>query len=128
MTKTNAGRFFEDYTLGDVIRHAVPRTVAEGERALYTALYPQRFALHSSDAFALWSGLDGSPMDDLITFHVVFGKTVADISLTDLASLIDKALVQRIPANRRRAGLAGAGCAARRRTEAAGAGGALAGR
>lgn len=87
MSKTNPGRFFEDYTTGEVIRHAVPRTVAEGERALYTALYPQRFALHSSDLFALNCGLDGSPMDDLITFHTVFGKTVPDISLNAIANL-----------------------------------------
>ncbi|CTQ49003.1 MaoC family dehydratase [Jannaschia donghaensis] len=86
-SKTNPGRFFEDYTVGDVIRHAVPRTLAEGERAMYTALYPQRFALHSSDAFALWCGLDGSPMDDLITFHTVFGKTVPDVSLNAIANL-----------------------------------------
>ena len=38
MTKTNPGRFFEDYAVGQTIRHAVPRTVAEGERALYHAL------------------------------------------------------------------------------------------
>ncbi len=87
MTKTNPGRFFEDYSIGQTIRHAVPRTVAEGERALYTALYPQRFAVASSDAFALECGLDGSPMDDLITFHTVFGKTVPDISLNAVANL-----------------------------------------
>ncbi|MGB3688333.1 MAG: MaoC family dehydratase [Jannaschia helgolandensis] len=87
MTKTNPGRFFEDYTIGQTIRHAVPRTVAEGERALYTALYPQRFAVASSDAFALECGLDGSPIDDLITFHTVFGKTVPDISLNAVANL-----------------------------------------
>ncbi|WP_179378238.1 MaoC family dehydratase [Jannaschia marina] len=87
MSKTNPGRFFEDYTLGETIHHAVPRTLAEGERALYTALYPQRFALQSSDAFALDCGLDGAPMDDLITFHTVFGKTVPDISLNAVANL-----------------------------------------
>ena len=87
MSKTNAGRFFEDYKLGEVIRHAVPRTVAEGERALYHALYPARHALYSSDAFAGDCGLDGSPLDDLITFHVVFGKTVPDISLNAVANL-----------------------------------------
>ncbi|MEL7182254.1 MAG: MaoC family dehydratase [Pseudomonadota bacterium] len=87
MTKTNPGRFFEDYRVGDVLHHAVPRTVAEGERALYHALYPQRFALSSSDAFALRCGLDGSPMDDLITFHTVFGKTVPDVSLNAVANL-----------------------------------------
>ena len=50
--KTNPGRFFEDYRLGEVIFHAVPRTVKGGERALYHALYPSRFALASSDEFA----------------------------------------------------------------------------
>ncbi|GHE98105.1 mesaconyl-CoA hydratase [Aliiroseovarius zhejiangensis] len=87
MAKTNPGRFFEDYKLGDVIHHAVPRTVAEGERALYHALYPARHALYSSDEFAGNCGLDGSPIDDLIAFHIVFGKTVPDISLNAVANL-----------------------------------------
>lgn len=87
MTKTNPGRFFEDYRVGQVIRHAVPRTVAEGERALYHALYPARHALYSSDEFAATCGLDGSPMDDLLAFHIVFGKTVPDISLNAVANL-----------------------------------------
>ncbi len=87
MSKTNPGRFFEDYKVGQVIRHAVPRTVAEGERALYHALYPARHALYSSDEFAHASGLESSPMDDLIAFHIVFGKTVPDISLNAVANL-----------------------------------------
>jgi len=87
MGKTNPGRFFEDYAVGDVIRHAVPRTVAEGERALYHALYPARHALYSSDEFAGNCGLEGSPLDDLIAFHVVFGKTVPDVSLNAVANL-----------------------------------------
>ncbi|MDQ1900012.1 MaoC family dehydratase [Paracoccus sp. WLY502] len=87
MTKTNPGRFFEDYQVGQVIRHAVPRTIAEGERALYHALYPARHALYSSDEFASSCGLESSPMDDLLAFHVVFGKTVPDISLNAVANL-----------------------------------------
>ena len=86
--KTNAGRFFEDYALGQVIDHATPRTIGTGERALYHALYPMRHALYSSDEFAKSCGLSrGSPMDDLMAFHVVFGKTVPDISLNALANL-----------------------------------------
>ena len=87
MSKTNPGRFFEDYRIGEIIPHAVPRTVSGGERALYHALYPARHALHSSDEFARACGLDGSPMDDLIAFHLVFGKTVPDISLNAVANL-----------------------------------------
>ena len=85
--KTNPGRFFEDYRVGQVIRHAVPRTLSGGERALYHALYPARGALYSSDEFARASGLAASPMEDLIVFHTVFGKTVPDISLNAVANL-----------------------------------------
>ena len=85
--KTNPGRFFEDYRLGEVIVHAVPRTLSGGERALYHALYPVRHALYSSDEFARGCGLAAAPMDDLIAFHTVFGKTVPDISLNAVANL-----------------------------------------
>ncbi|MEM1077296.1 MAG: MaoC family dehydratase [Pseudomonadota bacterium] len=87
MAKTNAGRFFEDYALGQVLTHAVPRTVSGGERALYHMLYPARHALYSSDAFAQASGLSASPLDDMAAFHIVFGKTVPDISLNAVANL-----------------------------------------
>ena len=87
MTKTNPGRFFEDYSVGQVIQHAVPRTVGAGERALYHALYPARHALYSSDAFAQSCGLPASPLDNLAAFHVVFGKTVPDVSLNAVANL-----------------------------------------
>lgn len=87
MSKTNMGRFFEDYRIGQVIEHAVPRTVSGGERALYHALYPARGALYSSDEFARGCGLAQSPVDDLIAFHIVFGKSVPDISLNAVANL-----------------------------------------
>ncbi|BBU57916.1 mesaconyl-CoA hydratase [Mameliella alba] len=87
MAKTNPGRFFEDYTVGEVIDHAVPRTVSGGERALYHALYPMRHALYSSDEFARTCGLPAAPIDDLAAFHIVFGKTVPDVSLNAVANL-----------------------------------------
>ena len=87
MTKTSTGRFFEDYCVGQVIPHAVPRTVSGGERALYHALYPARHALYSSDDFARACGLPQSPIDDLAAFHLVFGKTVPDISINAVANL-----------------------------------------
>ncbi|WP_170438478.1 MaoC family dehydratase [Ruegeria arenilitoris] len=87
MAKTNPGRFFEDYSIGQVLHHAVPRTVTVGERALYHALYPARHALYSSDEFAQSCGLPQGPIDDLAAFHVVFGKTVPDISLNAVANL-----------------------------------------
>ena len=85
--KTNAGNFFEDFHLGQKIAHATPRTLTHGDAALYAALYGSRFALQSSDIFAQEVGLPRSPLDDLLVFHTVFGKTVPDISLNAVANL-----------------------------------------
>ncbi len=87
MSKTDPGRFFEDFRVGQVLIHATPRTVTAGDVALYTALYGPRFSLFSSDEFARASGLAAAPVDPLVAFHVVFGKTVPDISLNAVANL-----------------------------------------
>ncbi|MEX0809482.1 MAG: MaoC family dehydratase [Dongiaceae bacterium] len=85
--KTDPGRYFEDFRLGERIVHAVPRTLSEGDVALYIALTGSRFALHSSDAFAQSLGLPQAPIDDVLVFHIVFGRTVPDVSLNAIANL-----------------------------------------
>lgn len=86
-SKAKSGNFFEDFKIGQVLVHATPRTVTIGDVALYNGLYGPRFAVQSSDAFAQGLGYPRSPVDDLIAFHVVFGKTVPDISLNAIANL-----------------------------------------
>ena len=86
-TKTNPGNYFEDFKFGQVLTHATPRTVTVGDAALYMSLYGPRFAVQSSDAFAKAIGYPQAPLDDLLAFHVVFGKTVPDISLNAIANL-----------------------------------------
>jgi 2-methylfumaryl-CoA hydratase len=85
--KANPGNFFEDFRLGQEIRHATPRTVTTGDAALYVGLTGSRFALHSSDEFARALGFERAPIDDLLVFHIVFGKTVPDVSLNAIANL-----------------------------------------
>jgi 2-methylfumaryl-CoA hydratase len=87
MTKSNPGNFFEDFRPGQRIAHATPRTLSEGDASLYTALTGSRYALLSSDAFARDCGLPRAPIDPLLVFHTVFGKTVPDISLNAVANL-----------------------------------------
>ena len=87
MTKSSAGNFFEDFRLGQDIHHATPRTVTVGDQSLYVALTGSRFALHSSAPFAAALGYAAAPLDDLLAFHIVFGKTVPDISLNAIANL-----------------------------------------
>jgi 2-methylfumaryl-CoA hydratase len=85
--KTNRGNFFENFHVGQRIVHATPRTITEGDVALHTALYGSRFALHSSCEFARSLGFPRAPIDDLLAFHLVFGKTVPDISMNAIANL-----------------------------------------
>jgi len=85
--KTDPGRHFEDFRIGETIRHATPRTISAGDTALYTALYGSRFAVQSAESFAGAIGYPAAPADDLLVFHVVFGKSVPDISLNAVANL-----------------------------------------
>jgi 2-methylfumaryl-CoA hydratase len=87
MTKTSAGNFFEDFHIGQVLRHATPRTITAGDVALYNGIFGPRFAVQSSDAFARAIGYPRAPVDDLLVFHVVFGKTVPDVSINAVANL-----------------------------------------
>ena len=73
-----AGNFFEDFRLGQEFRHAPPRTVTEADATLYAALYGSRFPLHGARTFAKKLGFAETPLDDLLVFHVVFGKSVPD--------------------------------------------------
>ncbi|MEX0923572.1 MAG: MaoC family dehydratase [Rhodovibrionaceae bacterium] len=81
------GNAFEDFTLGQVFRHATPRSLSEADQALYIALTGSRFAPQCSRTFAEALGLPGQPLDDLLVFHIVFGRSVADISLNAVANL-----------------------------------------
>jgi 2-methylfumaryl-CoA hydratase len=85
--KTSPGNFFEDFTLGQRLPHSPPRTVTTGDVALYTALFGPRFALNSSDPFAAALGLPAAPLDSILVFHMVFGRTVAEVSRNAIANL-----------------------------------------
>lgn len=86
-TKINAGRFFEDFTFNDVIHHATPRTITAGDCAIYIALYGARQPLFCAEPFAQSLGYKTTPVDDLLAFHIAFGKTVQDISVNAVANL-----------------------------------------
>src|SRR3990172_3918011 len=85
--KTTTGNFFEDFQVGQVFHHAVPRTVSEGDLALYIALTGDRRPLHCSREFAQSLGFKREVVHDLLVFHLVFGRAVPDVSLNSPANL-----------------------------------------
>lgn len=85
--KEYKGNFFEDFHLGQVIRHGTHRTITDGDTSVYLALTGARQATHSSTTAAALMGFANRPLDDLLVFNIAFGKTVSDISLNAIANL-----------------------------------------
>lgn len=81
MSKQYPGNFFEDFELDQLLVHGTPRTVTEGDMSLYIALTGSRYPLHCARPFAQGMGQERESVDDLLAFHIAFGKTVSDVSL-----------------------------------------------
>jgi 2-methylfumaryl-CoA hydratase len=81
------GNFFEDLVPGQVLRNPVPRTLTEGDVALYIALTGDRNPLFCSDEYARALGFERAPVANLLVFHIVFGRTVGEISLNSPGNL-----------------------------------------
>ncbi|MFK5985296.1 MAG: MaoC family dehydratase [Pseudomonadota bacterium] len=86
-SKINTGNYFEDFKLNEKIIHPLPRTISDGDVSFYIALTGSRFVLNSSIEFAKKMGYKDRPIDDILMFHMVFAKSVTDISLNALANL-----------------------------------------
>lgn len=81
------GWFFEDYRVGLRFGHPTPRTVTSADAALYIALTGARQPVHCDEPLARALGYRACPLDDLLVFHIAFGKTVHDVSYNAVANL-----------------------------------------
>jgi 2-methylfumaryl-CoA hydratase len=87
VSKASNGNYFEDLLTGLEIEHATPRTITEGDTSMYIALTADRHPLHCDAEFARRLGFRRETVNDLLLFHMVFGKSVPDISLNAVANL-----------------------------------------
>jgi 2-methylfumaryl-CoA hydratase len=87
MRKVSTGRYFEDFGIGQHLVHAIPRTLHGGDIAAYMALTGERHPLSSSTELARSLGYSREVIPDLLVFHIVFGKSVPDISHNATANL-----------------------------------------
>jgi 2-methylfumaryl-CoA hydratase len=85
--KVSTGRYFEDFSIGQHMVHAVPRTLHGGDISTYISLTADRHPLASSTELARSLGFQREVMPDLLVFHIVFGKSVPDISHNATANL-----------------------------------------
>jgi 2-methylfumaryl-CoA hydratase len=87
MGKATSGNYFEDFSLGMTLRHPVPRTIHGGDLALYIGLTGDRRPLAASTEVAKSFGFKRELVHELLAFHIVFGKTVGEVSLNAVANL-----------------------------------------
>ena len=85
--KVSTGRFFEDFRIGEQLIHALPRTLHGGDLSTYMALTADRQPLAASTDLARSLGFAREVIPDLLVFHMVFGRTVPDISHNATANL-----------------------------------------
>jgi 2-methylfumaryl-CoA hydratase len=87
MRKVTTGRYFEDFGVGQHLVHPIPRTLHGGDISTYMALTAERPPLASSTELARSFGFQRELIPDLLVFHIVFGKSVPDISHNATANL-----------------------------------------
>lgn len=89
MSRRNlSGRWFEQLTVGDVIEHAVTRTVTETDNVLFTCLTMNPQPLHLDAEFSASKEFGKPLMNSMYTVGLVVGIAVPELTLgTTIANL-----------------------------------------
>ena len=81
-----AGKFFDQFVVGEVITHQVTRTVTETDNLLFTALTHNTQPLHLDAEFAAKSEFGHILVNSIFTFGLMIGVSVTDTTLGTLVA------------------------------------------
>jgi len=79
------GRFFEDFTVGDLYRCRFGRTVTEADNIQFTLLTNNTNQIHFNRDYAQRTGYDACLVNSLLTISIVTGMSVPDVSENGVA-------------------------------------------
>ena len=85
--RASAGRYFEDFTIGDVYEHRPGRTIGEADNTWFTLLTMNQHPLHFDAAYAARSEFGRPVVNSCLTLSIVAGMSVADVSQKAIANL-----------------------------------------
>jgi itaconyl-CoA hydratase len=85
--RASAGRYFEDFTIGDIYEHRPGRTIGEADNTWFTLLTMNQHPLHFDAAYAAKSEFGRPVVNSCLTLSIVAGMSVADISQKAIANL-----------------------------------------
>ena len=81
------GRYFEDFTEGDVYRHPLGRTITTTDNAWLTLLTQNTAPLHFDAHYAAQTSWGRPLVDSTLTLALVTGQSVTDVSQHVFANL-----------------------------------------
>ncbi len=81
------GRYFEDFTVGDVYEHRPGRTISETDNTWFTLLTMNTHPLHFDAAYAEKSEFGRPLVNSALTLAIVAGMSVSDLSQQAVAHL-----------------------------------------
>jgi acyl dehydratase len=81
------GRFYEDFTVGDVYQHPLGRTVIATDNIWFTLLTQNTAPIHFDHHYAAQTEFGRPLVDSTFTLALVTGQSVTDISQNVLANL-----------------------------------------
>jgi itaconyl-CoA hydratase len=78
--RQQGGRFYEDFTVGDVLRHPIGRTVTATDNTWFTLLTCNPNPIHFDRHYAAQTEFGQPLMNSTFTLALVTGLSVADVS------------------------------------------------
>ena len=81
------GRYFEDFTVGDIYEHRPGRTITEADNTAFTLLTMNTHPLHFDAEYAKHSEFGKPLVNSAFTLAVVAGMSVSDTSQKAIANL-----------------------------------------
>lgn len=81
------GRYYEDFTVGDIYEHRPGRTISEADNTWFTLLTMNQHPLHFDQEYAKHSEFGRPIVNSALTLAIVAGMSVSDVSQKAIANL-----------------------------------------
>jgi acyl dehydratase len=92
------GRYFEDFSVGDVFRHWPGKTITEADDHLFCMITMNHHPLHTDAWFAEHETVQGkNVVVGNLVYSLVLGMSVPDVSGSAIANLEVESLIHRHP-------------------------------
>ena len=85
--RESAGRYYEEFEVGDVYEHRPGRTLSEADNTWFTLLTMNQHPLHFDAAYGAATEFKRPLVNSCLTLAVVTGMSVADVSQKTVANL-----------------------------------------